>query len=69
MCISLGSNYGLKKGSSLKLYSKHIEIEYSDKINGRMFDSFGGLIDGKKMESDEKRETSMAAVELNAING
>ena len=68
MCISLASNYGLKKGSNLKLYSKHIEIEYSDKINGRMFDSFGGLIDGKKMESDEKRETSMAAVELNAIN-
>lgn len=67
-CISLGSNHGLKKGTSLKLYSRSIEIEYSDKINGRMFDSFGGLIDGKSLISDEKKETVGKTVTLSKIN-
>lgn len=67
-CISLGSNHGLKKGTNLKLFSRSIEIEYSDKINGRMFDSFGGLIDGKSLISDEKKETVGKTVTLSKIN-
>lgn len=67
-CISLGSNHGLKKGTSLKLFSRGIEIEYSEKINGRMFDSFGGLIDGKGLVSDEKKETTGKTVTLSKIN-
>ena len=49
ICISLSHNRGLKKGSEVKLVAEDIKIEYSDKILGRMFNSFGEVIDGKKM--------------------
>ena len=66
-CISLSSNHGLKKGTDVKLYARSIEMEYSDKILGRMFNSFGELIDGKKLESDQVRSINVPTVKLSSI--
>ena len=67
-CISLSSNHGLKKGTDVKLYARSIEMEYSDKILGRMFNSFGELIDGKKLESDQVRSINVPTVKLSSID-
>ena len=44
-CISLGSTRGLKKGTSVVKKSNGIEIEYSDNVLGRVFNSYGSVID------------------------
>lgn len=67
-CISLSSNHGLKKGTDVKLYARSIEMEYSDKIMGRMFNSFGELIDGKKLDSDQVRSINVPTVKLSNID-
>ena len=67
-CISLSSNHGLKKGTDVKLYARSIEMEYSDKVLGRMFNSFGELIDGKKLESDQVRSINVPTVKLSSID-
>ena len=55
ICVSLGSTRGLKKGSSLVKVSSGIEVEYSDKILGRIFNSYGVPIDKINLESINKR--------------
>ena len=67
-CIALSSTHGLKKGTEVKLCAKAIEMEYSDKIFGRMFDSFGGVIDEKKLTSTEKRVVDNSTVSLQSID-
>ena len=68
ICISLSNNRGLKKGTEVKVVAPDIEIEYSDKILGRMFNSFGDVIDGKKMSSVEKKVTNNPSVSLQNVN-
>lgn len=53
-CVSLYSTRGLQKGSIVVKKSDGIEVEYSDKILGRIFDSYGNVIDGKPLESEKK---------------
>ena len=53
-CVSLYSTRGLKKGSTVVKKSDGIEVEYSDKILGRIFDSYGNVIDGLPFESEKK---------------
>ena len=53
-CVSLYSTRGLQKGSIVVKKSEGIEVEYSDKILGRVFDSYGNIIDGKPFESEKK---------------
>ena len=53
-CISLYSTRGLQKGSIVIKKSDGIEVEYSDKILGRVFDSYGNVIDGAPFESEKK---------------
>lgn len=53
-CVSLYSTRGLQKGSIVIKKSDGIEIEYSDKILGRIFDSYGNVIDGAPFESEKK---------------
>jgi len=50
-CISLNSTRGLKKGVEVIKLSEGIEIEYSDRILGRVFDSYGNPIDGKTIDT------------------
>ena len=49
--VSLYSTRGLQKGSMVVKKSDGIEVEYSDKILGRVFDSYGNVIDGQPFES------------------
>lgn len=67
-CISLTNNRGLKKGSEVKFYAKNLEMEYSDKVFGRMFNSYGNTIDGKKMVSSKTRNTNNSTVSLQDVN-
>lgn len=53
-CVSLYSTRGLQKGSMVVKKSDGIEVEYSDKILGRIFDSYGNVIDGHHFESEKK---------------
>ena len=46
-CVSLGSTHGLRKGSDIKKIASSLQIEYSDKILGRLFNSYGDVIDKK----------------------
>jgi len=53
-CLSLYSTRGLQKGSIVVKKSDGIEVEYSDKVLGRVFDSYGNVIDGLPFESEKK---------------
>ena len=67
-CISLGSTRGLKKGSEVIRVSSGIEIEYSDKILGRVFDSYGYPIDDVPFESSNKRNIAHDTVSLKDVD-
>ena len=48
-CVSLGSTHGLRKGSDIKKIASSLQIEYSDKILGRLFTIFFVCVNiGKK---------------------
>ena len=64
-CISLGTTRGLKKGSEVVKKNNGIEIEYSDKILGRVFNSYGDTIDGSKLVSSNKKNINNETVYLN----
>lgn len=63
-CISLGSNHGLRKGSKVERVSDGIMIEYSDKILGRIFNSYGYPTDGKTLKSVSKRNINNKTISL-----
>ena len=67
-CISLGTTRGLKKGSEVVRKNNGIEIEYSDKILGRVFNSYGDTIDGKEIVSSKKRNINNKTVSLSNLN-
>lgn len=67
-CISLGSTRGLKKGTSVIKKSNGIEIEYSDKILGRVFNSYGSPIDNMDFTSVKKRNINNDTVSLKDVN-
>ena len=50
--LSLYSTRGLQKGSTVVKKSDGLEVEYSDKILGRVFDSYGNVIDGEPFKSE-----------------
>ncbi len=66
-CISLYSTRGLQKGSIVIKKSDGIEVEYSDKILGRIFDSYGNAIDGFPFESERKVKVSNNTVSLKEV--
>lgn len=53
-CVSLYNTRGLEKGSIVVKKSDGIEVEYSDKMLGRVFNSYGEVIDGMPFESEKK---------------
>ena len=67
-CISLGTTRGLKKGSEVVKLSNGIEIEYSDNILGRIYDSYGHPLDDKKAESIKKRSINNNTVSLKDVD-
>ena len=67
-CISLDSTRGLKKGAEIKKISSSLEIEYSDKILGRLFNSYGETIDKKDMDSEKKEPIYRDTVDIKDID-
>ena len=67
-CISLNTTRGLKKGSTVVKVSSGIEVEYSEKILGRVFNSYGNIIDKKEFTSDKKRKTDHHTTTLEELN-
>lgn len=66
-CISLYSTRGLQKGSIVTKKSDGIEVEYSDKILGRIFDSYGDVIDNLPFESERKVKVKNNTVSLKEV--
>ena len=67
-CITLESNWGLKKGEKLYKKAKGIEIEYSDRAIGRVFDSYGNIVDGKPFTSEKKKITRNKTISLQDLD-
>lgn len=67
-CISLGITRGLKKGANVVKKADGIEIEYSDKILGRVFNSYGDAIDNKRLDSVRKRNINHNTISLKELN-
>ena len=57
---------GLKKGLDIYKADQGLEIEYSDKILGKIFDSFGGLLDDTVITSPVKK--TVLAENVNIAN-
>ncbi len=53
--IPFASVIGLKKGLDVELVEGGLQVEYSDQILGRMFDSYGGLLDHTTIDSEDTR--------------
>ena len=66
-CVSLYSTRGLQKGSIVIKKADELEVEYSDKILGRIFDSYGNPIDNIPFESERKVSASNRAVSLKEV--
>lgn len=66
--IPFGSVVGLKKG--LDIYSREngLAIEYSDEMLGKVFDSYGNLIDGLEIENPQKRNIYARNLNLEEID-
>lgn len=67
ICVSLYSTRGLKKGSIVIKKSDGLEVEYSDKILGRVFNSYGKVIDGMPFESERTVKATSDTVTLKEV--
>lgn len=67
-CISLETTRGLKKGALVELVSHGIEVEYSDKVLGRIFNSYGNPIDKQGIDSLKLRRVDHATTSLQELN-
>lgn len=67
-CISLNTTRGLKKGTEVIRAANGIEVEYSDNILGRVFDSYGNTIDNKDFSSINKRNINNSTVTLKDLD-
>lgn len=66
-CVSLYSTRGLQKGSIVVKKAGELEVEYSDKILGRVFNSYGDVIDGMPFESERKVSAKGSTVSLKEV--
>lgn len=66
--IPFSSVIGLHKGIEIYKEEKGLEIEYSDKILGRVFDSYGKPIDEKELESIQKKNVYEQNLSLEEVN-
>jgi F-type H+-transporting ATPase subunit beta len=68
ICISLETTRGLKKGTSVEVVSSGIHVEYSDKVLGRIFNSYGIPIDKQELVSEKKRRVDHETTSLKDLN-
>lgn len=65
--IACDSVYGLSRGMAVYRKEEGLTIEYSDQILGRVFDSFGKLIDGTTIENPQERSVYRERLTLDEI--
>jgi len=66
--IPFESVNGLKKGLNLELEEGGLQIQYSDEILGKMFNSYGDLIDSNKIKKELKKNVYDRSLSLKEIN-
>ena len=66
-CVSLDTTRGLKKGTIVRKKSNGIEIEYSDQILGKLFDSYGKVLDAAQMKSVKKKRVENPTVPIKDV--
>jgi F-type H+-transporting ATPase subunit beta len=64
----LETTRGLKKGTSVEVVSSGIHVEYSDKVLGRIFNSYGIPIDKQELVSEKKRRVDHETTSLKDLN-
>lgn len=68
MAIPFENVIGLTKGLEVSLEAGGLQIEYSDQILGKVFDSYGKLIDGNTMTSSITKNIYERNLKLNEVN-
>ncbi len=68
LCIPFDNIIGLVKGLDVTCLDKPINIEYSDKVLGRVFDSYGNVIDGMDFETEKTKNIYDKNLTLQDIN-
>ncbi|MDO4438755.1 MAG: F0F1 ATP synthase subunit beta [Eubacteriales bacterium] len=67
VAIPFESVYGLKKGMEVEKEEKGLSMEYSDNILGRVFDSYGKLIDDTNIEYKHEKSVYRKPLELSEV--
>lgn len=67
-CMPFQNVVGLKKGLEVYKQDRGLEIQYNDEILGRVFDSYGGLLDGGQIENVHRRNVYNRNISLEEIN-
>ena len=68
LAIPFESVNGVKKGIDLYLSDGGLQIEYSSKILGKMFNSYGDLIDGTQIKQAKTRNVYDKKLSIKDIN-
>lgn len=66
--IPFDSVIGLKKGIDVYLEDGGMQIQYSDEILGKVFNSYGELIDNKEIKEEKTRNIYMRNVDYDEID-
>ncbi|MBS6396014.1 MAG: F0F1 ATP synthase subunit beta [Clostridiales bacterium] len=66
--IPLDSVIGLKRGLDVYTRGKELEMEYSDRLLGRVYDSYGAPIDGLPEETEQKKGVYARSLTMPEIN-
>ena len=65
--ISFQKNDGLKRGLEVELEPRGIEAEYSEAALGKLFDSFGNIMDNQVIENPNKKSVYEGHVSLQDV--
>lgn len=68
ICMALKLVIGLSKGVEVYKKSDGLEVEYSEKILGRVFNAYGEPIDGQVIESIERKNINSKSLKLDEID-
>ncbi len=66
--VPFESVHGIKKGILLEKEEEGLAIQYSDEILGKMFNSYGDLIDSKKIKKPNKKNVYERNITIKEIN-
>lgn len=67
ICVSLNISIGLSKGVEVSKVSDGLEIEYSNKVLGRIFNSYGEPIDNLELVSEKTKNINSKNLDLSEV--